>query len=67
MSNNNKKGFSGLSNIETKVGDISLARASETEPQSKRASAPESARDTRPPISSIPVEEPTPIFDFFKK
>lgn len=67
MSGNDKKGFSGLSNIETKVDDIAPSRVSKIETETQTTNQSEPVRDNRPPISAIPIQEPTPIVDFLKK
>jgi len=67
MSENDKKGFSGLSNIETKVDEIAPEKTNINEVRTQTASQPEPTRDNRPPISAIPVEQPSPAMDFIKK
>lgn len=67
MSGNDKKGFSGLSNIETKVDDIAPSRVSKIETETQTTNQSEPVRDNRPPISAIPIQEPTPIVDFLKR
>lgn len=67
MDANDKKGFSGLSNLETKVDDVTSIPIQKPEPQPQKVSEPGPARDNRPPISSIPVQKPTPIIDFLKQ
>ena len=67
MSDKEKKGFSGLSNIETKVEDVPPSNVGKPESQPNKAMEQGQPRDNRPPISSIPKEEPTPVLDFFRK